>query len=131
VTDHVAHQVNPLPGTLYSGDNLDVLRHHMPDGLVDLVYLGPPDDSIANYIVVFAELEGTRAITQIRTIGELLDGRDGHAAAPAGGRHPRSAAVEAPGETGDPAAGDVNEQGSNVNMITQFEERLQKHACRR
>jgi len=28
--------------TLYYGDNLHVLREHVPDGSVDLVYLYPP-----------------------------------------------------------------------------------------
>jgi hypothetical protein len=27
---------------LYYGDNLDILRRHLPDAAVDLVYLDPP-----------------------------------------------------------------------------------------
>ena len=30
---------------LYFGDNLDVLRRHIADGSVDLVYLDPPFNS--------------------------------------------------------------------------------------
>ncbi len=32
----------PMPNTLYYGDNLDILREHVPDESVDLVYLDPP-----------------------------------------------------------------------------------------
>ena len=34
---------------LYDGDNLDVLRLHVLDESVDLVYLDPPFNSNANY----------------------------------------------------------------------------------
>ena len=27
---------------LYFGDNLDIMREHIPDGSVDLIYLDPP-----------------------------------------------------------------------------------------
>ena len=30
---------------LYYGDNLDVLRRHVEDGSVDLIYLDPRDDT--------------------------------------------------------------------------------------
>lgn len=40
---------------LYYGDNLDVLRRHIDDESVDLVYLDPPFNSNANYNVLFAE----------------------------------------------------------------------------
>lgn len=51
---------------LYYGDNLDVLRRHVADESVDLVYLDPPFNSNANYNVLFAEKDGTRAASQIR-----------------------------------------------------------------
>ena len=39
------------PGnTLFYGDNLDVLRRHVSDESVDLIYLDPPFNSQANYI---------------------------------------------------------------------------------
>lgn len=40
---------------LYYGDNLDVLRRHVPAESVDLVYLDPPFNSDADYNVLFAE----------------------------------------------------------------------------
>jgi site-specific DNA-methyltransferase (adenine-specific) len=50
--------------TLYYGDNLDVLRRHLRDESVDLVYLDPPFNSDANYNVLFAE-HGTKSAAQI------------------------------------------------------------------
>ena len=45
-----------VPGnTLYYGDNLDVLRRHVADESVDLVYLDPPFKSDQDYNVLFAE----------------------------------------------------------------------------
>ena len=51
---------------LYYGDNLDVLRRHIDDESVDLVYLDPPFNSNANYNVLFAERDGTQAASQIK-----------------------------------------------------------------
>lgn len=50
---------------LYYGDNLDVLRRHVKDESVDLVYLDPPFNSNANYNVLFAEHEGIRSAATI------------------------------------------------------------------
>jgi DNA modification methylase len=50
---------------LYYGDNLDVLRRHVKDESVDLVYLDPPFNSDQDYNVLFAE-HGTKAAAQIR-----------------------------------------------------------------
>jgi site-specific DNA-methyltransferase (adenine-specific) len=41
--------------TLYFGDNLDVLREHIKDESVDLIYLDPPFNSNASYNVLFKE----------------------------------------------------------------------------
>ena len=41
--------------TLYYGDNLDVLREHVPNESVDLIYLDPPFKSNQSYNVLFAE----------------------------------------------------------------------------
>jgi len=38
---------------LFYGDNLDVLRQHVPASTVDLVYLDPPFNSARNYNVIF------------------------------------------------------------------------------
>ena len=51
---------------LYYGDNLDVLRLHVADESVDLVYLDPPFNSNADYNVLFAERDGTQAAAQIK-----------------------------------------------------------------
>ena len=40
---------------LYCGDNPDVMRLHIKDETVDLVYLDPPFNSNTNYNVLFAE----------------------------------------------------------------------------
>lgn len=51
---------------LYYGDNLDVLRRHVKDETIDLVYLDPPFNSNASYNVLFAEQNGTQAAAQIK-----------------------------------------------------------------
>jgi DNA modification methylase len=51
---------------LYYGDNLDVLKRHVDDDSVDLVYLDPPFNSSATYNVLFAERDGTQAASQIK-----------------------------------------------------------------
>jgi site-specific DNA-methyltransferase (adenine-specific) len=50
---------------LYYGDNLDVLRRHIADESVDLVYLDPPFKSNQDYNVLFAD-HGVRAAAQIK-----------------------------------------------------------------
>lgn len=52
--------------TLYYGDNLDVLRRHVPDESVDLVYLDPPFNSNASYNVLFAAKDGHQSAAQIQ-----------------------------------------------------------------
>jgi len=51
---------------LYYGDNLDVLRRHVGNESVDLVYLDPPFNSDASYNVLFAERDGSQAASQIK-----------------------------------------------------------------
>ena len=51
---------------LYYGDNLEVLRLHVPDESVDLIYLDPPFNSNANYNVLFKKHDGARAASQIQ-----------------------------------------------------------------
>ena len=57
---------NPAPdrytarmGTLYYGDNLDILTRTIADESVDLVYLDPPFNSAQNYNAFFEEKDGT------------------------------------------------------------------------
>ena len=50
---------------LYYGDNLQVLREHVREESVDLVYLDPPFNSRQDYNVLFAEKDGTQSASQI------------------------------------------------------------------
>jgi 16S rRNA G966 N2-methylase RsmD len=51
---------------LFYGDNLDIMREHVRDESVDLVYLDPPFNSDASYNVLFAAQDGTRVAAQIK-----------------------------------------------------------------
>ena len=53
-------------GTLYYGDNLDILKRYIKDESVDLVYLDPPFNSAQNYNAFFQEKDGSDAASQIR-----------------------------------------------------------------
>lgn len=46
-------------GTLYYGDNLDILTRYVPSESVDLVYLDPPFNSAQNTNAFFQEKDGT------------------------------------------------------------------------
>jgi site-specific DNA-methyltransferase (adenine-specific) len=47
-----------MPGDLYYGDNLDVLRHKIASESVDLIYLDPPFNSNATYNLIHKESKG-------------------------------------------------------------------------
>ena len=66
---------------LYYGDNLDVLRRHVDDESVDLVYLDPPFNSNASYNVLFAERDGTQAASQIKAFEDTWRWDEGAARA--------------------------------------------------
>ena len=55
---------------LYYGDNLDVMKRHIADETVDLVYLDPPFNSNTNYNVLFAEKNGSKAASQIQAFSD-------------------------------------------------------------
>ena len=55
---------------LYFGDNLDILRNHVADASVDLIYLDPPFNSNANYNVLFQEKGGQQSAAQITAFGD-------------------------------------------------------------
>lgn len=59
-----------MPNTLYYGDNLDILRRHVKDETVDLVYLDPPFNSNQDYNVLFADQDGSRSPAQIKAFGD-------------------------------------------------------------
>ena len=64
----MAAQISAAPGwrnKLYFGDNLVILREHVQDESVDLVYLDPPFNSNANYNVLFGEKGGEKSSAQI------------------------------------------------------------------
>lgn len=48
------------------GDNLPMLRAHVKDESVDLVYLDPPFNSNASYNMLFQERDGSQAAAQIK-----------------------------------------------------------------
>jgi site-specific DNA-methyltransferase (adenine-specific) len=47
------------------GDNLGILREHVQDESVDLIFLDPPFNSNATYNVLFEEKSGKRSAAQI------------------------------------------------------------------
>ena len=51
---------------LYYGDNLDILRTHLPDESVDLIYIDPPFNSNQAYNVIFSEADGSSSQAQIQ-----------------------------------------------------------------
>jgi hypothetical protein len=61
---------DPPGKILYYGDNLDVLRRHVKDESVDLVYLDPPFNSNADYNVLFGHAGGTHAAAQIKAFDD-------------------------------------------------------------
>lgn len=50
---------------LYYGDNLSILKDHIADDTIDLIYLDPPFNSSANYNVLFKEHGGKQSAAQI------------------------------------------------------------------
>ena len=50
---------------LFFGDNLQIMRDHIPSECIDLIYLDPPFNSKANYNVLFKEHDGTASPAQI------------------------------------------------------------------
>jgi len=61
---------DPARNVLFYGDNLDVLRRHVPDESIDLVYLDPPFNSNANYNVLFGHVDGSQAAAQIKAFDD-------------------------------------------------------------
>ncbi len=55
----------PAANTLFYGDNLAILREHIDDESVDLIYLDPPFNSNANYNVLFRAPGGEQSQSQI------------------------------------------------------------------
>jgi site-specific DNA-methyltransferase (adenine-specific) len=55
-----------MENTLYYGDNLKVLKEHIPTESVDLIYLDPPFNSARSYNVLFKDESGRHADAQIK-----------------------------------------------------------------
>ncbi len=55
---------------LYYGDNLEILRRHVPDESVDLIYLDPPFNSNRSYNVLFRAKTGEDAQAQIEAFDD-------------------------------------------------------------
>ena len=62
-----------MPNALFYGDNLAVLREHIADESVDLVYLDPPFNSNASYNVLFREKTGEESPAQIRAFTDTWE----------------------------------------------------------
>ncbi len=59
-----------MRNTLYYGDNLDILREHIDDESVDLIYLDPPFNSARSYNVLFKHESGDAAEAQVRAFDD-------------------------------------------------------------
>lgn len=70
----------PDKNVLHYGDNLTVLREHIADESVDLVYLDPPFNSNADYNVLFKSPAGVESEAQIEAFKDTwswtLDGAE-------------------------------------------------------
>ncbi len=54
-----------MKNTLFYGDNLEVMREHLSDESVDLVYLDPPFNSARNYNILFKQAKKDENQAQI------------------------------------------------------------------
>jgi site-specific DNA-methyltransferase (adenine-specific) len=59
-----------MTNKLYYGDNLDVLREHVADASVDLIYLDPPFNSNASYNILFKSPAGAGADASIEAFDD-------------------------------------------------------------
>ena len=68
--------VSSPSGRLFYGDNLDILREHVADESVDLIYLDPPFNSNANYNVLFKAPSGAGSSAQIEAFEDTWHWND-------------------------------------------------------
>ncbi|MGL5137447.1 MAG: DNA methyltransferase [Beijerinckiaceae bacterium] len=66
----------PALNTLFYGDNLHILREHIADASVDLIYLDPPFNSNANYNVLFKSPDGIDSQSQIEAFEDTWHWND-------------------------------------------------------
>lgn len=57
--------------TLFYGDNLEILRHLVPNESVDLIYLDSPFNSKADYNILFRETSGEQSTAQIQAFSDF------------------------------------------------------------
>ena len=62
--DSMAAKSHKRPNNLFCGDNLHILRDHIVDESIDLIYLDPPFNSKKNFNVIFREDDGTHSTSQ-------------------------------------------------------------------
>ncbi len=55
---------------LHFGDNLPIMREHIPNESVDLIYLDPPFNSNATYNVLFREHDSSESAAQIQAFDD-------------------------------------------------------------
>jgi len=65
-----------MPNHLYYGDNLEILREHIKDESVDLIYLDPPFNSQATYNVLFHAPSGQQSEAQIEAFEDTWHWHD-------------------------------------------------------
>jgi len=58
---------------LYFGDNLEILKLHIPDESIDLIYLDPPFNSNRAYNVIFEDKTGKKAAAQMQAFEDTWD----------------------------------------------------------
>lgn len=63
----------PDHNTLFCGDNLTILREHIADESVDLIYLDPPFNSNASYNVLFKAPGGEQSQSQIEAFDDTWE----------------------------------------------------------
>ncbi|CAN5692622.1 site-specific DNA-methyltransferase [soil metagenome] len=59
-----------MTNTLFYGDNLGILRDHVADESIDLIYLDPPFNSNRTYNVLFKEKSGDASPAQIEAFND-------------------------------------------------------------
>ena len=101
-----ADQSSANPNRLYFGDNLDILREHVADESVDLIYLDPQFNSNVNYNAFFQEHTGEPSSAQITAFEDTW-----HWGFGIGGRLPRYGDGRA-GKAVRPVAGDARLSGT-------------------
>lgn len=55
---------------LFYGDNLEILRRHIPNECIDMIYLDPPFKSDAHYNILFKEADGEPSAAQIQAFSD-------------------------------------------------------------